>query len=565
MNYKLRGSNNYNEPLHTFLENRGVNNIDGYLNLSEEVIIPYQNLAHINEAVELYKRHIENNSNITIVIDPDVDGFTSAAMIYKYTNNLNPECKLTYLLHTGKGHGLTDEITIPEDTQLLIIPDGGTNDTKQCETLRNIGVDILILDHHEQEKSNPYAVIVNNQCSPEYNNKQLCGAGIVYKFLEAVDDDMWNEDADTYLDLVALANISDNMDMKEFETKYLVSKGISLITNPLFEKLIEAQSYFLPEVDMIGIQFYITPMINALVRVGTQEEKSILFRAFIGDESETFEYEYKKNGEKKLIQENIYERAARFCSNAKGRQDRAIKNQLPNVIEHIENKGQNENEVIVTNVTDFITGSLTGVLAIKIASHFHKPTILLRDCNDDIYAGSMRVPDNNPIENFKSVLNEKTFFSAQGHAGACGVSIYKQNIKESIELLNDYIRKNNLAGISDTLVDFEIDYEDFDIRVFNDIASLKPYYATGLKESKVVIKNIPISPDDVTVQGKESNSWFVMLCDDSIKLVAFKRDIGDTILNLDSNININVVGTIGYSYYKGIKTAQIIVQGYEVI
>ena len=125
MEYKLIGTNDYDNPLQTFLKNRGVKDIDSYLNMGDEVLIPYQNLAHINEAVELYKHHIESNSNITIIVDSDVDGFTSAAMIYKYTSNLNPECKLTYLLHTGKQHGLTKDIEIPEDTQLLIIPDAG--------------------------------------------------------------------------------------------------------------------------------------------------------------------------------------------------------------------------------------------------------------------------------------------------------------------------------------------------------------------------------------------------------------------------------------------------------
>lgn len=564
LNYKILGDGSYDTPLETFLENRGIKDINGYINVSEDILIPYQNLDNIDKAIEVYKSHIENNSNITIIVDCDVDGYTSASIIYAYTKNLNPECKLTYLLHTGKQHGLTDDIEIPEDTQLLIIPDAGTNDTEQCKGLKDKGIDIIILDHHDREIDNPYAIVVNNQCSLKYDNKNLCGAGIVYKFLQAVDEDMWCDEADDYLDLVALANISDNMDMKEPETKYLVSKGLNFITNAFFKEMLKKQSYYFPDgTTIIGVQFYITPLINALIRIGSQEEKDILFRAFIGDESETFDYT--KPRTKEQIKESIYERAVRLCSNAKGRQKTIVDKQLPLIINHIKNKGQDKHEVIVTNVTDYIESTMTGVVAIKVAGAFHKPTILLRDRGNDVYGGSVRVPDTSPIENFKNMLNTMTFFSAQGHPSACGTTIFKHNIKESIETLDDYIEEMELTGIADTPVDFEIDYDDLNISLFRDIAELKPYYATGLKECNVLVKNIPINADDIVIQGKGQDTWCTMICDESIKLIKFKCPEDDVFLDAQGVYKINVIGKFGYSFFNGIKTAQIIIEDYEVV
>ena len=438
-----------------------------------------------------------------------------------------------------------------------------TNDTEQCKALKDKGIDIIILDHHEREIDNPYAIIVNNQCSPKYNNKNLCGAGIVYKFLQAVDEDMWCDEADDYLDLVALANISDNMDMKEPETKYLVSKGLDFITNAFFKEMLEKQSYYFPEgTTIIGVQFYITPLINALIRIGSQEEKDILFRAFIGDESETFDYT--KPRTKEQITENIYERAVRFCSNAKGRQKTIVDKQLPLIINHIKNKGQNKHEVIVSNVTDYIESTMTGVVAIKVANEFHKPTILLRDRGDDVYGGSVRVPDTSPIENFKNMLNTMTFFSAQGHPSACGTTIFKHNIKESIETLDDYIEEMNLTGIADKPVDFEIEYDDLDMALFTSIASLKSYYATGLKECNIVVNNIPINADDVVIKGKDLNTWSVKICDESIELIKFRCPESDELLNSSEDYKINILGKFGYNFYNGIKTAQVILEKYEI-
>ena len=563
MEYKLIGTNDYDNPLQTFLGNRGVEDINGYINVSEDVVIPYQNLTDIDKAVDLYRKHIENNSNITIVVDADVDGYTSAAMVYSYTKNLNPECKLTYLIHTGKQHGLTEDIEIPEDTQLLVIPDAGTNDTEQCKALKEKGIDIIILDHHIQDVLNPYAIIVNNQCSDNYENKELCGAGIVYKFLQAVDEELWNEDADNYLDLVALANISDCMDMKSPETKYLVLKGLSFIVNPFFEELIKSQSYYFPdELTIIGVQFYITPLLNALIRLGSQEEKRVLFRAFIGDESEVFEY--KKRGEKEFTQENIYERAARLCKNAKGKQKRIVDKQLPAIIEHIKRRNQDSNEVIATNVTDFIEATMTGVLAIKVAEYFHKPCMLLREREDGEFGGSVRVPDCSPINNFKDMLNYTEVFKAQGHEGACGVTVHKDDIKAGIEQLNEYIRANGLSGIADILVDFEIDYEEFDLALFNEIANLKPYYGQKINECKVVIKDITVNAEDITIKGENQNTWSVKICDEAIELIKFRCPEEDIFLNAEGMYTINILGKIGYSFFKGIKTAQIIVEEYEV-
>ena len=560
MNYILRGKNNYNDPLQTFLENRGVENIEQYKNLDDSVVIPYQNLTNIDKAVEIYQKHIEKNDSICVLIDPDVDGYTSAAMVYLYTQRINPECKLTYILHEAKGHGLTDEIAIPDDTKLLFIPDGGTNDTEQCKALSERGIDIIVLDHHEQEHDNPYACIVNNQCSDNYENKQLSGAGIVYKFLQACDEEMWFDEADSFLDLVALAQISDNMDMRSPETKYLALTGINAIVNRCFEALIEAQSFYFPdEITIFGIQFYITPIINALIRMGSQEEKDILFKAFIGDETGT--YTYKKRGEKEPTEEDIYSHAARICTNAKARQKKLLDKQLPLVIENIENKQQNEKEIIVTNATDIIPTTLTGLVAMKIADKYNKPCFILQKRSATRYGGSARVPDDSPIDNLKNVINDMGYFTGQGHASAFGIDVQKDYIVKGTEVLNKYIIDANLI-YKGTRVDFELDYEDLNLRVYRDITSLKSYYGTGLKEVKVAIKNIPVSVDSINY-GK-NNMWSILVCDEAIKIVQFGCADDDEMINLSDDCTINIIGTFDYSYYNGIKQAQIIVKKCEI-
>ena len=154
---------------------------------------------------------------------------------------------------------------MPENINLLIIPDASTNDIEQCKSLKEKGLDIIILDHHISNGINPYAIVVNNQMC-KYQNKALSGVGIVYKFLQALDEETWNEYADNFLDLVALGNIADVMDIREFETRRLIDKGLANIKNHLIKALIEKQSYSMGKtINITNIQFYIVPLINALV------------------------------------------------------------------------------------------------------------------------------------------------------------------------------------------------------------------------------------------------------------------------------------------------------------
>ena len=98
------------------------------------------------------KEVIDNGDDATVIVDCDVDGFTSAAILFNYLYSLYPSwcCDhLSYLLHKGKEHGLSDLVEeIPGRTRLIICPDSASNDYEQHEFIVGLS-DILILDHHE--------------------------------------------------------------------------------------------------------------------------------------------------------------------------------------------------------------------------------------------------------------------------------------------------------------------------------------------------------------------------------------------------------------------------------
>ena len=124
--YKLNGksTNNYKD-LDTIIEQS--NSVDGEHK---------EKLTNIDKAVLMLSQHIDKQSKIHILVDSDVDGFTSASILYQYLKNLFIENKmslenLTYSLHRAKEHGISFDINIPENIDLLIIPDASSNDYEQ--------------------------------------------------------------------------------------------------------------------------------------------------------------------------------------------------------------------------------------------------------------------------------------------------------------------------------------------------------------------------------------------------------------------------------------------------
>lgn len=155
----------FNEPKYTALTqvliNRGLkfDELDTWLNADENQI--YNEWLFGQEMVyKLVQRVIQaknNEDNITVIVDSDADGFTSAAIFINYLYSQWPDyttVHIKYILHTGKQHGLVDtyeQILNDNWTNLVVIPDAGTNDVEEMQTLLDSGIDVICMDHHHSD------------------------------------------------------------------------------------------------------------------------------------------------------------------------------------------------------------------------------------------------------------------------------------------------------------------------------------------------------------------------------------------------------------------------------
>lgn len=580
MKYRLyeNGTNDTSNVVMEVLKNRGVCDCNEYLNLTDKVVLPYSYLNNMDEAVDLFINHFERKSKIGVLVDEDVDGFCSASEMYLYIKRLDNDYPVKYIMHQrAKAHGLSGDIELPDDIELLIIPDAGTNDVEQCKKLNEIGIDILILDHHESEKDNPFALIVNNQMGERYDNKSLCGAGVVYKFLKALDDRLWNECADDFLDLFALGNISDVMDMRSYETRYLTDLGLKNIQNKFLKALIKAQEYSMNDiVNIHNIQWYITPVINAIIRIGSIEEKELVFRAFI-EEDEFFEYKKRatKNNPAQTIQESIYDRAARFCKNSKQRQDKLRDKGLEKLSNQAKKfcKNPDETKILLVDATDVLHEGLTGVVAIKMAENFNKPVILLKrhrnERGEEVYGGSARNMNNSPIENLKDVINSTNVIKGQGHANAFGiVDLPIDKKEEATRILNDILK--DVEYDATYLVDYIFDIYEVDVNTIMQLSVFDNIICQGIEEPKIAVENIKLSRSEFEIFGKKED--IISFTYNGIKYVQFKCKEGNQIYDFLQNawddnetVTFNIVGKPSINEYNGIRTPQVIILDNDII
>jgi len=396
-------------PIQQVMTNRGMelSEIDEYFNPTPNDLHSPMLLDNMQKGIDCLLKHIKNESKILIIVDSDADGYTSSALLLNWMFEQWPVQVLQrtdYIMHEGKEHGMSDIDCSGYD--LVIIPDAGSNDYQYHKAWASGGIDILVLDHHEASEMSEDAIIINNQMSPNYPNKDLSGVGVVYKFCLAVDNQKGRNRIDKYLDLVALGLISDMVDMRNRETHYLTMLGLKNITNPYFYSMCQKNAFSIgDEVTPHGVAWYITPFINAHVRSGTQKEKDILFKSMLSFNAfQTLPST--KRGHKPGELETIVEQACRNSTNVKKRQTTVQDNMMAQLEGEIVSKNMMENKVLLfLEPSGVIDKNVAGLIANKIAGKYQRPVAVLSKVGDE-YKGSARGCDLVGINNFKDICEQ---------------------------------------------------------------------------------------------------------------------------------------------------------------
>lgn len=393
------------------LRARGVADVELFLHPTPDCLQSCWDLENCKKGVQLISLTLNDPRPYAIIADCDMDGVASFAIMYQYIKKLNPNKEIQFFIHSGKQHGFSDlmDELLGVDWSLIIAPDSGSNDGNYIE---QFSCPVLVLDHHIKEENTLVPlnmILINNQTSPKYHNKDLCGGGVTWQFCRALDEAFGVNYAQEYIDLAALSIIGDMMSLLSYENQFIIQEGLNNIKNVMFQTLIEKQSFSIGNgLTPIKVAFYIVPLVNAMIRVGTQDEKRRLYLSFI--EPYTMVDCFKRGAKGTKTQVCI--ESTRECTNAKAHQDRDKQKFVDCLEAKLFKHDLLENQILFLRLEDEddFPPELNGLAAMVIASKYHKPTIVAR-LNDEGYdRGSARAPSNIELTSFKEYLANTGLF-----------------------------------------------------------------------------------------------------------------------------------------------------------
>jgi len=532
MEYKILNEDSENFSLIQILKNRGIEDPAHYLNVSDEDIINPATIRNMKEAAQCLVQAIHNNETCFVNVDSDCDGYTSAAVLINYLHRRFPtwvDNKVHFGMHEGKTHGLLTDLISACEATLVLCPDAGSEEYDIHAQLAKEGRKVIIIDHHNASHYSEDAIVINNQLDENYPTKSLSGVAMVWKFCSYLDSFFNDNIADYYLDLVALGVLADAMDLRQYETHRIVEKGCAHIWTPFMVKMVEKNSYNMKDkVTPKGVSWYIAPAVNAVTRVGTQEEKTLLFKSMLDYMAYT-EIPSTKRGHKGEM-ETIIEQSIRTCANVRNRQNKERDSLFESLQQQIEDNNLLENKILLVQIDnpDEKDREITGLIANKIMSTYGHPVMLLnktidRETGEVFWGGSGRNTPSNALPSLQQLAKDSGYFElAQGHDNAFGVIISEPNISKFIEYSNEILKDAKFSAqynVDLVITGENLPYHEDDIL---SIAESDDLWGQGVEEPLILLKDIIIAKNNLSLLGKNKNTLKFTFSSSSLTAIKFQ-------------------------------------------
>jgi len=449
-------------------------------------------LKDMDKAVETIINYRDSGNKLMIFGDYDVDGVTSTAMLYNFFKSIDMDVSY-YIPHRDiDGYGLSKrgiDFANSIGSTLIITCDCGTNAFDQIEYAMEIGIDVIVTDHHKPEEKIPdcIAVINPNRKDCRYPFKGLCGAGVAFKLALAIADSI-SVSLDTvwkYADLVTLGIAADIVPMID-ENRIISYFGLKQIRegkNLGIRLLIETSKLQIDRIGIGQITFWVTPKINAAGRLGEATRAVKLLSS--NNQVNAIEIAKaldKENEKRKLITINMENESLAMIEN---------------------DPESNEKNGIVLFKENWHSGVI-GIVASRIKEVYNKPTVII-GVENKIGKGSCRSISKLDIVEALNFCNS-TLGGYGGHPMAAGLTIKESSLKEFKKLFESYcssnLKKSDL--IPRINIDAEIRLSEVNGRMINFLKYLEPY---GPKNSKPIFLSTDIKVEGIpNVLGKDQST-----------------------------------------------------------
>lgn len=494
-------------------------------------------LSDMTKAIERIKRAIANDEKILVYGDYDADGVTSTTILVTTLQLLGAQVGWHIPNRFTEGYGpneLAFRNAHDEGITLIITVDNGIQGHNEIKMVQDLGVDVIVTDHHEIGSTLPEAYAIVHPMHPSFNYpfQQLCGAGVAYKLAQALIENV----PDYFKALVAIGTIADLVSLTD-ENRSLVKQGLKVLNDqcPTSVKALLKEAGYNDNIDEETIGFIIGPRLNA---VGRLDDASLACELLMTDDEEEAAFLAEQvehfNRERKDIVATITEEAMAMA----------------------ETKVKKGDLFLLLAKENWHEGVL-GIVASKIVETFALPTLILNIDREQNHAkGSARSIDQVSMFEILSA-HQELIAKFGGHHMAAGMTMDIENIESLAEGLNKWMKELSKTTSLDPVkpVDVLLTENDITIKNIRDMNRLRPF---GTDFSRPIFEMDDLSVSSVKAIGQQKNHLKLTLGESNIAALFWQN--GHLEPELQDEQPINILGSVQINEWNGNQSPQLIIQ-----
>lgn len=418
-------------------------------------------MKDMDKAVTRLSRAVEDGEQIAVYGDYDCDGITATAMLYTYLEDLG--ARVIYYIpdRDNEGYGLNKEaidFLKEQQVDLIVTVDNGISALEEAEYAQKLGIDLVITDHHEPREQLPNACAVVDPHRPdcEYPFPYLCGAGIAFKLICAMEGDLGGEEMIWHFgELAAVATVADVVQLSS-ENRKIVSMGLSCIEQGEqlgLKALMEVAGLSGKKIDSTSLAFGIAPRINAAGRLG-QTDLAL-----------------------ELLLSDRYSQAQEYAEQINELNERR-KQMVDEICEEISKKIRQHPEILRDRVIVLYGKGwhhgVIGIAAARIVEEYAKPCILFSVEEKEARGSARSVPGYSMIAAISRCSSLLTRYG--GHDQAAGMTVETKDLKAFIAQIQQDAKENfDIMPVNELQIDALVSAEQLSLSTVKELNVLEPF------------------------------------------------------------------------------------------
>lgn len=445
------------------------NIINSYINPVYKYLHSPKTMKDVVIAVDIIKRKIQENKKIRIIGDYDVDGIISVFILYTALKKCGANVDYEIPDRIKDGYGINENIVkvaYDEGVDTIITCDNGISAIDQIQYAKDLGLTVIVTDHHDVPfieedgvrtflSSQADAIINPKQIECEYKFKSICGAGVAFKLMEALYEEIGMDKEECYklIEFVAIATVCDVVDLID-ENRIFVKNGLEMLNNSKnigINALKKACGLEDKKITVYHLGFVIGPCLNASGRLDSAKKGLELL--LMEDDEEA----------KNLAQEIVDLNDARKNMTKEG-VDRAI-----NIIDSTD---INNDKILVVYIPD-IHESLAGIVAGRVKEQYNKPTIILTKSEEGVKGSARSIEEYNMFEGLLACKELLDKFG--GHPMAAGLSLQEDKVDELRIALNNKCELTDEDLTRKIMIDSSLPLEYLNLHLIEELNVLEPF------------------------------------------------------------------------------------------